>query len=221
MGIGIALVVQGQREHRQQRRDERRREGAAASSPISLKYGADTVMDLSTGGDIDGIRDAIIGASPVPIGTVPIYQALSGREGASRSSPRDDMIDMLEHQAQQGVDYFTIHAGVLVEHLPLVKDRITGHRLARRLDHGAVDDRAPQAEPVLHALGQGPRDLREVRRHDLAGDGLRPGCLADASDEAQFAELDDARRAHEARVGEGRAGDDRRARATCRSIRSR
>ena len=96
---------------------------------------------------------------------------------------------MLEHQAKQGVDYFTIHAGVLVEHLPLVKDRITGHRLARRVDHGPVDDRAQEAEPVLHALGQGPRDLRAYDVTISAGDGLRPGCLADASDAAQFAEL--------------------------------
>jgi phosphomethylpyrimidine synthase len=84
-----------------------------------LKYGADTVMDLSTGGDIDGIRKAIIEASPVPIGTVPVYQALQTAKDVTRMTA-DDLIGMLEHQAAQGVDYFTIHAGVLVEHLPLV-----------------------------------------------------------------------------------------------------
>src|SRR5690349_18488395 len=77
----------------------------------SLKYGADTVMDLSTGGDIDGIRSAILAASPVPIGTVPIYQALQDAKDIKRMTA-DDLIGMLEHQAKQGVDYFTIHAGV-------------------------------------------------------------------------------------------------------------
>ncbi|MGO9000237.1 MAG: phosphomethylpyrimidine synthase ThiC, partial [Polyangiaceae bacterium] len=92
---------------------------------ISIKYGADTVMDLSTGGDIDGIRASLIKASPVPVGTVPIYQALQLAKDVKRLTAAD-MIDILEHQAKQGVDYFTIHAGVLVEYLPLVKDRITG-----------------------------------------------------------------------------------------------
>ena len=92
---------------------------------MSLKYGADTVMDLSTGGDIDAIRKAIIADSRVPIGTVPIYQALQGAQDIARMSA-DDLIAMLEHQAQQGVDYFTIHAGLLAEYLPLVKGRITG-----------------------------------------------------------------------------------------------
>src|SRR5262245_54079710 len=92
---------------------------------ISLKHGADTVMDLSTGGDIDGIRRAIIANSPVPIGTVPIYQTLQNVKSVSKLTAAD-MIDILELQAQQGVDYFTIHAGVLAEYLPLVKDRITG-----------------------------------------------------------------------------------------------
>src|SRR5580692_11781734 len=92
---------------------------------VALKYGADTVMDLSTGGDIDRIRAEIIKSSPVPIGTVPIYQVLNERKRVSDVSA-DDLIAMLEHQAQQGVDYFTIHAGVLGAHLPLVQHRITG-----------------------------------------------------------------------------------------------
>ena len=155
---------------------------------VSLKYGADTVMDLSTGGDIDGIRAAIIKESRVPIGTVPIYQALQGAKDIKRMTA-DDLIGMLEHQAQQGVDYFTIHAGVLVEYLPLVKDRITG--IVSR--GGSL-----MAEWMLEHHKQNPfythwdKVLEICARYDVsisAGDGLRPGCLADASDAAQFAEL--------------------------------
>ncbi len=155
---------------------------------ISLKYGADTVMDLSTGGDIDGIRRAIIGASPVPIGTVPIYQALQNSKDVARLSA-DDLIGMLEHQAQQGVDYFTIHAGVLVEHLPLVKNRITGivSRGGSLMAHWMIEHH--QQNPFYTHWD---KVLDICARYDVtisAGDGMRPGCLADASDEAQFAEL--------------------------------
>ncbi len=155
---------------------------------ISLKYGADTVMDLSTGGDIDGIRRAILANSPVPIGTVPIYQALQNVKSVSKLRAAD-MIDMLEHQAQQGVDYFTIHAGVLVEYLPLVKDRITG--IVSR--GGSI-----MAQWMIENHKQNPfythwdKVLEICAKYDVsisAGDGLRPGCLADASDKAQFAEL--------------------------------
>jgi phosphomethylpyrimidine synthase len=155
---------------------------------ISLKYGADTVMDLSTGGDIDGIRAAIIAASPVPIGTVPIYQVLTERKKVS-DIRADDIIDMLEHQAKQGVDYFTLHAGVLREHLPLVQHRITG--IVSR--GGAI-----MAQWMIETGKQNPlflhweKVLEICARYDVtvsAGDGLRPGCLADASDAAQFAEL--------------------------------
>jgi phosphomethylpyrimidine synthase len=155
---------------------------------ICLKHGADTVMDLSTGGDIDGIRRAIIGESPVPIGTVPIYQALQATKNV-KSLTAADMIDMLEHQAKQGVDYFTIHAGVLVEHLPLVKDRITG--IVSR--GGSI-----MAQWMIEHHRQNPfythwdKVLEICAKYDVtisAGDGLRPGCLHDASDVAQFAEL--------------------------------
>ena len=155
---------------------------------ISVKYGADTVMDLSTGGDIDGIRKEIIAASPVPIGTVPIYQTMQAMKNVKDMSA-DDMISMLEHQAQQGVDYFTIHAGVLVEYLPLVKDRITG--IVSR--GGSI-----MAEWMITHHKQNPffthwdKVLEICAKYDVtisAGDGLRPGCLHDASDEAQFAEL--------------------------------
>src|SRR5205823_13834278 len=97
---------------------------------IAVKYGADTVMDLSTGGNIDGIRRAIIAASAVPIGTVPIYQAVQGGPDGKwdkqlEELTANDLLDMIEHQAKQGVDYMTLHAGILIEHLPLVHGRIT------------------------------------------------------------------------------------------------
>src|SRR5580700_3126329 len=91
----------------------------------AVHLGADTVMDLSTGGNIDGIRQALIDASPVPIGTVPIYQVIQDVKEVADITPKM-MLDMVEHQAQQGVDYMTIHAGVLLEYLPLTKGRITG-----------------------------------------------------------------------------------------------
>src|SRR5207237_5797251 len=98
---------------------------------IAIKYGSDTVMDLSTGGNIDGIRRAIIQKSPVPIGTVPIYQAVQGGPDGKwdkelEELTANDLLDMIEHQAKQGVDYMTLHAGILIEHLPLVHGRITG-----------------------------------------------------------------------------------------------
>ena len=162
--------------------------GELGKLAICLKHGADTVMDLSTGGNIDGIRQALIEASPVPLGTVPIYQALQKVKDVKRLTA-DDLIDMLEHQAKQGVDYFTIHAGVLVEYLPLVKDRITG--IVSR--GGSV-----MAQWMLEHHKQNPfythwdKVLEICAKYDVtisAGDGLRPGCLADASDAAQFAEL--------------------------------
>src|SRR5882724_4452017 len=91
----------------------------------AVHLGADTVMDLSTGGNIDGIRQAILDASPVPIGTVPIYQVIQNVKDVADITPRL-MLDMVEHQAKQGVDYMTIHAGVLREYLPLTANRITG-----------------------------------------------------------------------------------------------
>ncbi len=154
----------------------------------SVKYGADTVMDLSTGGGIDEIRKAILAVSPVPIGTVPLYQALQISKDTEHLTA-DDLIDILEHQAKQGVDYFTIHAGVLMEHLPLVKNRITG--IVSR--GGSI-----MAQWMIEHHQQNPfythwdKVLEVCAKYDVtisAGDGLRPGCLADASDAAQFAEL--------------------------------
>jgi phosphomethylpyrimidine synthase len=163
-------------------------EGELEKLRISVKYGADTVMDLSTGGDIDAIRKAIIAASPVPIGTVPVYQALQNAKDIQRLKA-SDLLDMLEHQAAQGVDYFTIHAGLLIEHLPLVKDRITGivSRGGSLLAHWMIEHH--QQNPFYVHWD---KVLDICARYDVtisAGDGLRPGCLADASDDAQFAEL--------------------------------
>ncbi len=163
-------------------------EGELEKLKLAVKYGADTVMDLSTGGSIDEIRQAIIAASPVPVGTVPIYQAVTAVKQVEDLTA-DDMIDMIEHQAKQGVDYMTIHAGVLLEHLPLVQHRITG--IVSR--GGAL-----MAQWMLAHRKQNPLYThfdtlcRIFRKYDVSfslGDGLRPGCTADASDAAQFAEL--------------------------------
>src|SRR3989449_5062253 len=91
----------------------------------AVHYGADTVMDLSTGGDIDAIREAIIDASPVPVGTVPIYQAVEAARSVEALTA-DDLLDMIDHQARQGVDYVTGHCGILREHVPLALGRVTG-----------------------------------------------------------------------------------------------
>ena len=154
----------------------------------SIKYGADTVMDLSTGGDIPGIRKAIIGASPVPIGTVPIYEALS-RVRRIEDLSAALMLEVIEEQAEQGVDYMTIHAGVLVQHIPLTTRRITGivSRGGSILAEWMVKN---HRQNMLYECFE---DICKIfQKHDVSfslGDGLRPGSLADASDEAQFAEL--------------------------------
>jgi len=151
------------------------------------RWGADTVMDLSTGGDLDECREAILKASTVPIGTVPIYSMIIGR----RLEDLDDdaILKMVAHQAEQGVDYFTIHAGVLREHLPFVKNRLIG--IVSR--GGSL-----LAKWMLVKGKQNPMytlwdDICDVMRgYDVSfsiGDGLRPGGLADATDRAQLAEL--------------------------------
>ncbi|MCI0411142.1 MAG: phosphomethylpyrimidine synthase ThiC [Acidobacteria bacterium] len=155
----------------------------------AVKLGADTVMDLSTGGDIDSIREAILAHSPVPIGTVPIYQVVAELESIEEMQA-EDLIEMVEHQAKQGVDYMTLHAGVLLRHLPLAKNRITGI-VSRGGSLLAAWMMAHRQENPLYVHWD--RILDICRRYDVtisAGDGLRPGCLADASDAAQFAELE-------------------------------
>ena len=154
----------------------------------SVHYGSDTVMDLSTGGDIPAIRRAIIDASPVPIGTVPIYEAIS-RVKRTEDLTVEIMLDVIEEQAEQGVDYMTIHAGVLREFVPLVRNRITG--IVSR--GGALLAQWMQAHKKENFLYERFDDICKIfKKHDVSfslGDGLRPGCLADASDAAQFAEL--------------------------------
>jgi len=157
---------------------------------LAVKYGADTVMDLSTGGgDLDAIRSAIIAASPVPIGTVPIYQALESVHGNIEKLTPDDFLHVIEKHAQQGVDYMTIHAGILIEHLPLVRDRLTG--IVSR--GGGIIARWMLAHHQQNPLYTHFQDIIEIfKRYDVSfslGDSLRPGCLHDASDAAQLAEL--------------------------------
>ena len=155
---------------------------------IAVHYGADTVMDLSTGGDLPAIRKAIIAHSPVPIGTVPIYEALTRVRSVPDLTP-DVMLEVIEEQAEQGVDYMTIHAGVLREFLPLVARRITG--IVSR--GGSILGQWMAHHRRQNFLYDRFDDICKIfRKHDVSfslGDGLRPGCLADASDEAQFAEL--------------------------------
>jgi len=154
----------------------------------SVKYGADTVMDLSTGGDIPRIRQAIIDASPVPIGTVPIYEALS-RVRRVEDLTAAVMLEVIEEQAEQGVDYMTIHAGVLVQYIPLTTRRITG--IVSR--GGSILAEWMVKNHKQNMLYERFEDICKIfQKHDVSfslGDGLRPGSLADASDEAQFAEL--------------------------------
>src|SRR5205085_1607847 len=154
----------------------------------AVHLGADTVMDLSTGGDIDGIRQAIIDASPVPIGTVPIYQVIQNVKDPADLTPQQ-MLDMVEHQAKQGVDYMTIHAGVLMEYLHLTTNRVTGIVSRGGSLMGAWMIAHHEQNPWYTHFDE----LCEIMRaHDVTfslGDGLRPGCLADANDRAQFAEL--------------------------------
>src|SRR6266446_4831781 len=154
----------------------------------AVHLGADTVMDLSTGGNIDAIRQAIIDVSPVPIGTVPIYQVIQDVKEVTDITPRQ-MLDMVEHQAKQGVDYMTIHAGVLLEYLPLTTNRVTGIVSRGGSLMGAWMIARHEQNPWYTHFDE----LCEIMRaYDVTyslGDGLRPGCLADANDEAQFAEL--------------------------------
>lgn len=154
----------------------------------SVKFGADTVMDLSTGGDIPAIRQAIIAASPVPIGTVPIYEALS-RVRRVQDLNINVMLEVIEEQAAQGVDYMTIHAGVLVQYIPLTTRRITG--IVSR--GGAILAEWMVKNHKQNLLYEHFDEICKVfQKYDVSfslGDGLRPGCLADASDAAQFAEL--------------------------------
>ncbi len=156
----------------------------------SVHFGADTVMDLSTGQNIDTIRKAMIDASPVPIGTVPIYQMLEELGGNIEDMQPQHFLDMVEHQAKQGVSYMTVHCGVLMEHLHLTTNRVTG--IVSR--GGSLIAKWMLAHRKQNPLYEHFDDLCSImREYDVTwslGDGFRPGSIADASDEAQFAELD-------------------------------
>jgi len=173
--IGNSAVTSGEKEE-------------LAKLRIATRHGADTVMDLSTGGDIPAIRETLLRASSVPLGTVPIYEAVQ-RVKRTEDLTADLLLEVIEEQAEQGVDYMTIHAGVLLEHVPKTRKRITG--IVSR--GGSLI-----AQWMIHHRRENPLferydDIcRIFAKHDVSfslGDGLRPGCLADASDEAQFAEL--------------------------------
>ena len=187
MGIGIAALCKinaniGNSSVTGTAKDELEKLHAA------VHLGADTVMDLSTGGAIDAIRQAIIDSSPVPIGTVPVYQMVQHLKDPAEITPRM-ALDMVEQQAQQGVDYMTIHAGVLREYLPLTSRRITG--IVSR--GGSLMGAWMLAHHSQNFWYTHFDELCEIMRaYDVTfslGDGLRTGCLADANDEAQFAEL--------------------------------
>lgn len=156
---------------------------------VALKYGADFVMDLTVGKDVSFIRQEMIKHSPVPLGTVPIYETVSRLEGSVPKMDMSLLLDVIAEQAEQGVDFMTLHAGLLRRHIPLAMKRVMG--IVSRggslmaewmLEHDKENPLYENWDKVLDILV----------KHDVTvslGDGLRPGCLADASDEAQFEEL--------------------------------
>ena len=156
----------------------------------SIRWGADTVMDLSTGRHIHTIREWIIRNSPVPIGTVPIYQALEKVGGVAEELTWELYRDTLIEQCEQGVDYFTVHAGVRLAHIPLTADRVTGI-VSRGGSILAKWCLAHHKENFLYTHFEEICEL--LKQYDVSfslGDGLRPGSTADANDAAQFAELE-------------------------------
>jgi phosphomethylpyrimidine synthase len=165
------------------------RQGELRKLHTAVHYGADTVMDLSTGANLDEIRETNVDYSPVPVGTVPIYEAVKEAGGPAEMT-HELLLDVIEKHAEQGVDYMTIHAGVLMEHLPLTDGRTTGivsrggSILAQWIEENGMQN-------PLYAKFEAICEI--FAEHDVTvslGDGLRPGSLADASDEAQFAELE-------------------------------
>ena len=154
----------------------------------SVQYGADTVMDLSTGGDLDATREYLIASATVPVGTVPIYSMIVGKPVEELTG--DDILNTIAAQAAQGVDFFTIHAGILSKHVPLARKRKMGivsrggSLLAKWMLHHDREN------PLYELFDEISAIMRDYDVTYSLGDGLRPGCLADASDRAQFAELD-------------------------------
>ena len=156
----------------------------------AIRWGGDTVMDLSTGKNIHNTREWIIRNSPVPIGTVPIYQALEKVGGVAEDLTFDIFADTLIEQAEQGVDYFTIHAGVRLPYVPMTANRVTGI-VSRGGSIMAKWCLAHHKESFLYERFEELCDI--MRAYDVSfslGDGLRPGSIADANDQAQFAELE-------------------------------
>jgi phosphomethylpyrimidine synthase len=155
---------------------------------LAVRYGADTVMDLSTGEHIDAVRQRIIDAATVPVGTVPIYQVVQQLDDVIDMRPQD-FLDVVQQQARQGVDYMTIHAALLRGHLPLTGRRVTG--IVSR--GGSLLAKWMAAHNLENPCYTHFDDLCDImHQYDVTwslGDGLRPGSLADACDEAQFAEL--------------------------------
>jgi phosphomethylpyrimidine synthase len=155
----------------------------------SIRWGADTVMDLSTGRNIHDTREWIIRNSPVPIGTVPIYQALEKVGGVAEDMTWEIYRDTLIEQAEQGVDYFTIHAGVRLPYVPMTAKRVTG--IVSR--GGSIMAKWMLSHHRESFLYERFDEICEIMKaYDIAfslGDGLRPGSIADANDEAQFSEL--------------------------------
>ncbi|MHC4694515.1 MAG: phosphomethylpyrimidine synthase ThiC [Planctomycetota bacterium] len=153
----------------------------------ALAAGADAIMDLSTGGDLDATREKLLALCPVPFGTVPIYQVIESRNVEDIDSKI--ILEIIERQAKQGVDFFTIHAGVLKEHLPLLEKRVAG--IVSR--GGALLAKWMVYHDKQNPLYEMFDDLCDImREYDVCfslGDGLRPGCIADATDKAQIAEL--------------------------------
>ncbi len=161
-----------------------------AKVAVALDAGADFVMDLSVGEELGEVRRAILAACPVPVGTVPIYEALSRVGGDSKQLTEDLLLDVIREQAEQGVDFMTLHAGLMREYVPLAVKRRMG--ICSR--GGAILAEWMQTFERENPLLVRWNEIMDICvKHDVTvslGDGLRPGCLADASDEAQFAELD-------------------------------
>ncbi|RLA71644.1 MAG: phosphomethylpyrimidine synthase [Epsilonproteobacteria bacterium] len=164
-------------------------EGEIEKVDVCLKYGADTIMDLSTGGDLDKIRAAVIEHSTVPIGTVPMYQILHDCNDKIEDLTIESMLNVLQKQAEQGVSYFTIHAGFLLRFMPHVAKRKMGIVSRGGSLMAAWMMHYHKENPFFDAYDQ---ILDICRKYDVAlslGDSLRPGCLYDASDDAQLSEL--------------------------------
>jgi phosphomethylpyrimidine synthase len=156
----------------------------------AMRWGADTVMDLSTGKDLKATREAILRNSPVPVGTVPIYECLERVHGKAADLSLALFLEVIEEQAEQGVDYFTVHAGVRLPYVPLTAERVTG--IVSR--GGSIMAQWCLAHHEESFLYTGFAEIcRLLAKYDVSfslGDGLRPGCIADANDAAQFAELE-------------------------------